>query len=94
MYHFICIDLKDELLVLLDVEHAVTMSIPLVEGFCQERWRRAIYIMLEKIPGLPKINKLRMIQLLKADPNQVLRSAFARNISKIAQETPGIIIKH
>jgi hypothetical protein len=32
--------------------------------------------------------------LLEADLNQVLRSAFARNISKLAQETPGIIIEH
>jgi hypothetical protein len=50
--------------------------------------------MLEKIPGVPRINKLRIIQLLEADFNQVLRSAFARNISKLAQETPGIISEH
>jgi hypothetical protein len=50
--------------------------------------------MLEKILGVPRINKLRIIQLLEADLNQVLRSAFARNISKLAQETPGIISKH
>jgi hypothetical protein len=43
---------------------------------------------------VPRINKLRIIQLLKADLNQVLRSAFARNISKLTQETPGIISKH
>jgi hypothetical protein len=47
--------------------------------------------MLENIIGVPRINKLRIIQLLKADLNQVLRSAFARNISKLTQETPGII---
>jgi hypothetical protein len=50
--------------------------------------------MLEKIPGVPRINKLRIIQLLEADLNQVLRSAFARNISKLAQQTPGIISEH
>jgi hypothetical protein len=50
--------------------------------------------MLEKIPSGPRINKLRIIQLLEADLNQVLRSAFARNISKLAQETPGIISEH
>jgi hypothetical protein len=47
--------------------------------------------MMEKIPGVPKINKLRIIQLLKADLNQIMWSAFARNISKLAQETLGII---
>jgi hypothetical protein len=50
--------------------------------------------MLEKIPGVPRINKLRINQLLEADLNQVLRSAFAPNISKLAQDTPAIISKH
>jgi hypothetical protein len=54
----------------------------------------AIYIMLEKIPGGQRINKLRTIQLLEADLNQVLGSSFARNVSKLAQETPGIISEH
>jgi hypothetical protein len=65
--------------------HAEMMSIPLAEGFCPERWRQVIDIMLEKIPGVPRINKLIIIQLLEADLNQVLQSAFARNISKLAQ---------
>jgi hypothetical protein len=86
--------LKDELLILLAAVHASMMSIPLAEGFFPERWQHAIDNILEKIPGLPRINKLRIIQLLKADLNQVLRSAFARNISKLAQQTPGIISKH
>jgi hypothetical protein len=50
--------------------------------------------MLGKIPGVPIINKLGKIQLLEADLNQVLRSAFARNISKLTQETQGIISEH
>jgi hypothetical protein len=70
------------------------MSTPLAGGFCPERWRPAIAIMLEKIPGVPTINKLIIIQLLEADLNQVLRSAFARNISKLAQEISGIISEH
>jgi hypothetical protein len=89
-----CIDLKGELAVLLAAVHAAMMSIPLAEGCCPERWRQAIDIMLEKIPGVPRINKLRIIQLLEAYLNQVLRSAFARTISKLAQETPGIISEH
>jgi hypothetical protein len=93
-HYLACIDLKDELSVLLAEVHAEMMSIPLAEGFCHKRWRHVIDIMLEKIPGVPRINKLRIIQLLEADLNQVLRSAFARNISKLAQETPGIINEH
>jgi hypothetical protein len=67
-----CTDLKDELPGLLAAVHAAMMSIPLAEGFCPERWRQAIDIMLEKIPGVPRINKLRIIQLLESNLNQVL----------------------
>jgi hypothetical protein len=93
-HYLACIDLKYELSVLLAVVHAAIMSIPLAEGFCPERWRQAIDIMLDKIPGVPRIDQLRIIQLLEANLNQVLRSAFARNISKLAQETSGIISEH
>jgi hypothetical protein len=93
-HYLACIDLKDELSVLIVAVHAAMISIPLAEDFYPERWRQAIDIMLEKIPGVPRINKLRIIQLLEADLNQVLRSAFARNISKFAQETPGIFSEH
>jgi hypothetical protein len=93
-HYLACTDMKDELSGLLAAAHAAMMSIPLAEGFCPERWRQAIDIMLEKIPWVPRINKLRIIQLLEADLNQFLRSAFARNISKLAQDTPGIISEH
>jgi hypothetical protein len=62
-HYLACIDLKDELSVLLAAVHAAMMSIPLAEGFCPERWRQAIDIMLEKIPGVPRINKLIIIQI-------------------------------
>jgi hypothetical protein len=71
-HYLACIELKDELSVLLEAVHAAMMSIPLAKGFCPERWRQAIDIMLEKIPGVPRINKLRIIQSLEADLNQVL----------------------
>jgi hypothetical protein len=50
--------------------------------------------MLEKIPGIARTNKLRIIQLLEADLNQVLRSAFARNITKLTQNHDGVISEH
>jgi hypothetical protein len=90
----VCNDLKDELSGLITAIHTAMMSIPLAEGFFTERWRQAIGVMLEKIPGVPIINKLRIIQILEANMNQVLRSTFARNITKPAQETPGIISKY
>jgi hypothetical protein len=69
-------------------------SIPLETGFCPDRWRHAVDIMLEKIPGIARSNKLRIIQLLKEDLNQVLRAAFARNVTKLAQNQKGVIRDH
>jgi hypothetical protein len=46
--------------------HAAMATIPLETGFCPERWRHAVDIMLEKIPGIARTNKLRIIQLLEA----------------------------
>jgi hypothetical protein len=43
---------------------------------------------------LIRTNKLRIIQLLEADLNQVLPSAFAMNIIKLAQDKDGIISEH
>jgi hypothetical protein len=47
-----------------------------------------------EIPGIARTNKLRILQLLEADLNQVLRAAFARNITKLAQNNEGVISEH
>jgi hypothetical protein len=65
--------------------HTAMMSIPLAAGFCPERCKHVIDVMLEKILGVVRTNKLRIIQLLEADLNQVRRVAFARNITKLAR---------
>jgi hypothetical protein len=74
--------------------HATMMTVPLSIGFCPEQWKKAIDVMLDNIPGVVRSNKLRIIQLLEADLNQVLRIAFARNISKLAKNNKGIISDH
>jgi signal recognition particle subunit SEC65 len=90
-----CSQIKEEGIgELLASVHATVMTVPLDAGFFPERWRKAINVVLEKIPGVIPTNKLRIIQLLEADLNQVLRSAFARNISKLAQDKYGIISEH
>jgi hypothetical protein len=61
------------------------MTFPLATGFCPEQWKKAIDVMLDKIPGVVRSNKLRIIQLLEADLNQVWRIAFARNITKLTK---------
>jgi hypothetical protein len=79
---------------LISAVHAAMMTVLLTAVFCPERWKQAVDVMLEKIPGVPRSNKLRIIQLLEADLNQVLRIAFARNISRLAKEHSVIISEH
>jgi hypothetical protein len=67
-----CINPNDEHAVLLAELHAALMTILLYTGYFPERWRQAVDVMLEKIPGISKTNKLQIIQLLEADLNQVL----------------------
>jgi hypothetical protein len=74
--------------------HAALMSIPLRTGYCSDRWKHVIDVMLEKTPGVVRSNKLKIIQLLEADLNQVLRIAFAKNITRLAKTHEGVIIKH
>jgi hypothetical protein len=74
--------------------HAAMITVPLATLFYPERWKKAIDSMLEKIPGVVRSNKLRIIQLLEADINQVCRIAFSRNTTKLAKNNKGIIIGH
>jgi hypothetical protein len=50
----------------------------------------AVDVMLEKIPGVSRSDKLRIIQLLEADLNQVLKIVFARNIGRSAKNMKGL----
>jgi hypothetical protein len=50
--------------------------------------------MLEKIRDIAWTNKLRIIQLLEADLNQVLWAVFAINVTKLAQNHKGVISDH
>jgi hypothetical protein len=38
--------------------HVAMMTVPFATGFCPERWKKAIDVMLEKIPGVVRSNKL------------------------------------
>jgi hypothetical protein len=81
-----CSQIKEEGIgELLALVYAAMTTVPLDAGYFPERWRKAIDVMLENIPG---------VQLLEAHLNQVLRSAFARYISKLAEDNYGIISEH
>jgi hypothetical protein len=85
---------KDRLADIQSAIHATMMTVPLAKGLCPERWKKAIDVMLEKIPGVVRSNKLWIIQLLETDLNQVLRIAFAKNIAKLAKKNKGTISNH
>jgi hypothetical protein len=70
------------------------MSLPLLTGYCPDRWKHRIEVMLEETPRVVRSDKLRIIQLLEADLNQVLRIAFTRNITILAKNHDGVISKH
>jgi hypothetical protein len=80
---------KDGLADTLAEIHAAVASIPLETGFFPDRWRQAMDVMLEKISSIARTKKLRIIQLLEADLNQVLRAAFARNMPNWPKTTKG-----
>jgi hypothetical protein len=79
---------------LLVAVYAKMMMVPLDAGLCPERWMKAVYVMFEKVPGVIQTNTLRIIHILEADLNQVLRSAFAKNINQLAQDKDIIISEH
>jgi hypothetical protein len=85
---------KDGLADTLAEIHAAMATIPLETGFCPERWRHAVEIMLEKIPVTARTNKLRITQLIEGDLKQVLRATFARNITKLAHNHEVVISEH
>jgi hypothetical protein len=90
-----CSEIKEEGIgELLASVYASMMTVPLDAGFFPEIWRKAVDVMLEKNLGIIRTNKLRIIQILEADLNQVLLSALARNIRELAQYRDGIISEH
>jgi hypothetical protein len=49
-------------------------------GLSLDRWQTSITSMIEKVPGCPKINKLRVIHLYEADYNLLLKIIWAQRL--------------
>ena len=65
--------------------YAIMCSLPLKHGFAPKRWRHCVDAILEKIPGSPKIEKLRVIMLFEADFNFVLKCVWGRRLVRHAE---------
>jgi len=49
-------------------------------GLTPTRWCNAISVLLEKDPGSPEINRLRVIHIFEADYNKFLKTMWARRL--------------
>ena len=54
------------------------LSLPLKHGFAPSRWKKCINAILKKIPGQPRIEKLRIIMLYEADFNFMLKVIWGK----------------
>jgi hypothetical protein len=63
VYHYkACAEGSDDELADIKVEvHAEMMTVPLDAGFCPERWKQAVDVMLEKVPGIPRSDIMMLI---------------------------------
>jgi hypothetical protein len=64
----------------LAVIYATMVSLPLKHGFAPRRWGKCVDAILEKIPGRPIIEKLRIIMLFEADFNYVLTLMWGKHL--------------
>jgi hypothetical protein len=65
--------------------YAVMCSLPLKHGFSPSCWQRCVDAILEKIPGQPRIEKLRIIMLYKANFNFVLKLIWGKRLVQKAE---------
>ncbi|WP_317203178.1 hypothetical protein [Janthinobacterium sp.] len=61
-------------------------TLPLQHGFAPKRWCQCIDAILEKIPGKPIIEKLRIIMLYEADFNFVLKLIWGKRLVRNAEK--------
>lgn len=66
--------------------YATLISIPFEFDFTLDQWLNALQVMLEKSKGNPRPDKLRVIQLIEADLNMMLRIIFGRRLVHSAED--------
>ena len=79
------VDHEDHTKVLADL-YASMWSLPLLHGFSPKRWQSCVDAILEKIPGKPMLEKLRIIMLYEADFNYVLKLVWGKKLVQNAEK--------
>ena len=70
-----------------DILNWVTTYLELIRttGTIPERWQQTVNLMLEKIPGKPFLNKIRIIHILEADMNAFFGQQWCRDLQGLAE---------
>ena len=70
-----------------DILQWVTTYLELVRitGTIPTRWQKTVNLMLEKIPGKPFLNKIRIIHILEADMNAFFGQQWCRDLQGLAE---------
>ena len=64
--------------------HVTMLNIALICGFANDWWKYSNNIMIEKDPGLPKLNLLCVVQLFETDFNFVFQTVFGKRMMAFA----------
>eukprot|EP00957_Ditylum_brightwellii_P199792 15230846-Ditylum_brightwellii.AAC.1 len=60
--------------------HCIMITLPFQYGFTPERWLKAIDVMLEKDLDSPKLHRLRIIVIIEANMNMIMKVIWARHL--------------
>ena len=66
--------------------HAILTTLASISGFAYDRWKCGLRVMLEKIAGVIKVDKLRAILLMEADFNHHNKEIFGRRMIDKAEK--------
>ena len=58
--------------------HHLMLTIAISNGFVYNRWKTIVTQMIEKVPGCPKISRLRVIHLYECDLNLLFGISFRK----------------
>ena len=62
------------------------LNVLVSNGLSLDRWQNAINVLIEKDPGEPKLNRLRIIHLFEADYNFILKLLWGSRLVKNGEE--------
>jgi hypothetical protein len=65
---------------------AAFLNAAIEHGIVYERWKTVVNALIEKIPGMPMINKLRVIHLIESDFNLLIGILFGRRMMQAGEE--------